>query len=126
MLIDNAKKLVAEQARDELRNLIARYTNELLKRGIANGLDTERHAEEMDAEMYKQLINNIGWNTDVFLRGIALLYNVEPTLGNERLKQYFVETQKIPCMTEQLERCYSMLNVVNGNYGTPLVAGVSR
>lgn len=125
-MTDNVKKLVAEQARDELRNLIAQYTNELLKRGIANGLDKEQRSEEMDAEMYKRLINNMSGNTDVFLRGIALLYNVEPTLGNDRLKQYFAETQKIPCMTEQLERCYSMLNVVNGYCGTPLAAVFNR
>ena len=109
----------ADMERDELRKLVAQYTDELLKRAIAAGITEKDEPTEPDEE-YRKLMNSILPRPSKILEGINLLYMTDIDRANARMRQYFEAAQKIPSMSEQLTQCYAMLKCLGvGSWWSP-------
>lgn len=111
--------------RDELRKLVAQYTDELLKRAIAAGITEKDEPTEPDEE-YRKLMNSILHRPSKILEGINLLYMADIDHANARMQQYFEAVQKIPSMSEQLTQCYAMLKCLGvGSWWSPFMGYVT-
>lgn len=115
----------ADIERDELRKLVAQYTDELLKRAIAAGITEKDEPTEPDEE-YRKLMNSILPRPSKILEGINLLYMTDIDRANARMRQYFEAVQKIPSMNEQLTQCYAMLKCLGvGSWMPPFMGCVT-
>lgn len=115
----------ADIERDELRKLVAQYTDELLKRAIAAGITEKDEPTEPDEE-YRKLMNSILPRPSKILEGINLLYMTDIDRANARMRQYFEAVQKIPSMSEQLTQCYAMLKCLGvGSWMSPFMGCVT-
>lgn len=111
----------ADIERDELRKLVAQYTDELLKRAITAGITEKDEPAEPDEE-YRKLMNSIIQRPSRILEGINLLYMADIDRANARMRQYFEAVQKIPSMSEQLTQCYAMLKCLGvGSWTSPFM-----
>lgn len=72
--------------RDELRKLVAQYTDELLKRAIIAGVTEKDEPTEPDEE-YRKLMNSILPRPSKILEGINLLYMTDIDRANARMQQ---------------------------------------
>lgn len=109
----------ADIERDELRELVAQYTDELLKRAITAGITEKDEPAEPDEE-YRKLMNSILPRPSKILEGINLLYMTDIDRANARMRQYFEAVQKIQSMNEQLNLCYAMLRCLGAPWWSPL------
>lgn len=111
--------------REELRKLITRYTDELLKRAIDRGvLPPVPESDEDIADSCKEMLNSFMPTPDILLEGVMMLYTTDAERANARLKQYFEKVQSVPDLNKQLKMCYAMLRVLNGAvqpFGVPPV-----
>ena len=99
----------------ELRQLIAQYADELLKRAIDRGiLPTEIDFDETSENPHREKLNSLMPTPDILLEGIMMLYTSDMERANARMKQYFEKVQSVPDLNKQLKMCYAMLRVMNG------------
>lgn len=105
----------------EMRELLLDYIDALLLGGIPKAEfdapkeepDIERAAAEL-AELAKKLERLRSDEYQLMLNGVSTLYGENRETATERCYALFWEVQKMQSVTGQLEKCYLMLQMLDG------------
>lgn len=106
----------------EMRELLLDYIDALLLGGIPkaelaapkNEEDIEKSAAAELAEVVKSLERMRTNEYQLLLRGVEILYGEKRKAATERCYALFWEVQKMQSVTGQLEKCYLMLQMLDG------------
>lgn len=104
----------------EMKGLLLDYIDALLLGGIPK-MNLEMQREEPDMEKLATEMVTVAWKANnlapdefgVMLEGVRLLYSEDRENATERCYALFWKVQQMQSVTEQLKRCYEMLQILD-------------